>query len=147
VTGGLIQHAWVLRHDVICYSIAPCIVADSVMRERRSGREAYNAALQVEQLVLRILDVITTTHPEVANELTEYTNQMLRCLRRSNHCIGTQKGCAESVQAAVWMVEMLIILNYLKDNNVERARIMAATELLERVEEALRMEGSLPRAS
>jgi hypothetical protein len=42
------------------------------------------------------------------------------------------------------MVEALIVLHDLKDNNVERVVVTAAAELLERVEDALREEGSLP---
>lgn len=116
------------------------------MPKHQSRREAYNAALRFEHLVCRILDGITASHPEEANELAEYTNQMLRCLRKSNGCIGTKEGQKESLQAAVWMVEALIILNDLKDNHVERALVTAAIELLECSEDALREEGSLPPA-
>jgi hypothetical protein len=109
-------------------------------------RPAYSAALQFERLVYRMLDSITATHPREAGELAEYTNQLLRCLRRSNDCVGTTKGQQQSVQAAVWMVEALIILEDLKDANLERALITAAFEVLERAEDALRAEGSLPPA-
>ncbi|MGQ0563243.1 MAG: hypothetical protein ACT443_15390 [Gemmatimonadota bacterium] len=108
------------------------------------SREAYKGALQFEHVALRILNGITATHPQQADELAEYTNQMLRCVRRSNHCVGTKKGQQESIQAAVWMVELLIVLNDLRDTDAERALITAAIEILERVEEALRAEGSLP---
>jgi hypothetical protein len=116
------------------------------MAERAHFRGAYNAALQFERLVCRILDDITALHPREADELAEYTNQMLRCLRRSNHCVGTRRGQQQSIQAAVWMVEALLVLEYLKDRNVERALITAAIEVLERTEDALRAEGSLPPA-
>ena len=109
-------------------------------------REAYNAALRFERLLLRLINDITPTHPEEAAELAEYSNQMMRGLRRSNNCIGTKKGQQQSIQAAVWMVEVLIILNYLGDNNVARSQVTAAVELLERIEEALRVECSLPPA-
>ena len=110
------------------------------------NREAYKSALQFEHIVFRILGRITATHPNEAHELAEYTNQMLRCLRRSNHCIGTNRGQHESIQAAVWMVEALIILSELRDYKVERALVTAAIELLERTEDHLRSEGSLPPA-
>lgn len=116
------------------------------MPKHQSRREAYNSALRFEHLVCRILDGITASHPQEANELAEYTNHMLRCLRNSNSCMGTKKGQKESLQAAVWMVETLIILNDLKDNRVERALVTAAIELLERIEDAMREEGSLPPA-
>lgn len=109
-------------------------------------REAYTVALQFERLVFRILDGITAEHPREAEELAEYTNQMLYCLRRSNRCIGTKKGVRNSIQAAVWMVEILIVMMSLKESKVERALIAAGIELLERIESALRAEGSLPPA-
>ncbi|MGQ0814099.1 MAG: hypothetical protein ACT4O1_06495 [Gemmatimonadota bacterium] len=115
------------------------------MSKSKHTRDAYNNALQFEHLVIRILDGITASHPQEANELAEYTNRMLRCLRHSNNCVGTKHGQQESIQAAVWMVEALIILNHLNDNGVERALITAAIEVLERIEDALRAEGSLPR--
>jgi hypothetical protein len=114
------------------------------MPKDQHDRAAYGTAKRFEHHVLRILDRITATHPQAANELAEYTNQMLKCLRRSNSCIGTKKGQHHSIQAGVWMVEALIVLHDLKDNNVERVVVTAAAELLERVEDALREEGSLP---
>jgi len=96
--------------------------------------------------VVRILDGITATHPREARELAEYMNQMLCCFRRSNNCVRTERGRQESVQAAVWMVEALIILIQLHDNGVERALVTASIEVLEHVESNLRVEGSLPPA-
>lgn len=116
------------------------------MPTHRNDRDAYKSALQFERIVLRLLDRVTATHPDQAYELAEYTNQMLRCLRRSNNCIGTKRGNYESIQAAVWMVEALIILKELDDNRVERALVTSAIELLERTEGHLRAEGSLPPA-
>lgn len=110
------------------------------------NRVAYTTALQFERLVLRILDGIRVSYPGEANELADYTNQMMRCFRRSNNCVGTKHGQHESVQAAVWMVEALIILNELHDNGIERALVTASIEVLERVESDLRVEGSLPPA-
>ena len=109
-------------------------------------RDAYKAALNFEHLVSLILDGIGGTHPREADELAEYTRHLLRCVRSSNHCVGTRKGQQRSVQAAVWMVEALIILHDLQDSNVQRALVTAAIEVLERVENALRGEGSLPPA-
>ena len=114
------------------------------MAKPAHSREAHNAALQFERLVCRILDRITATNRGEAEELAEYTNQLLRCLRRSNNVVGTKRGQQQSIQAAVWMVEVLIVLETLKDRNAERALITAAIEVLERIEAALRAEGSLP---
>ena len=114
-----------------------------VMLNRKDRREAYTRALQLEQIVSRIVDIITPTHPQEASELVAYTHEMLRCLRASNGCVGSKRGRRESIQAAVWMVEVMIILNGL-DACSGRALITAAIEVLERVEEALRAEGSLP---
>lgn len=116
------------------------------MRKPTRVRDAYNIALQFEHLVLLILDAVTTTHPREADELAEYTNQMLRCLRRSNKCVGTSKGREQSVQAAVWLVEALIILNDLQGSSAGCAEVTAAIEVMERIEDALRDEGSLPPA-
>ena len=116
------------------------------MSEPERDRIAYKIALQFERLVLRIVNAISATHPHQAGELEEYTNQMLRRLRRSNNCVGTEQGRQESVDAAVWMVEVLIVLNELRDNDVESALVTAAIEVLERVESELRVEGSLPPA-
>jgi hypothetical protein len=116
------------------------------MPAHNQNRDAYKSAVQFERIVFRILDGITATHPSEADELAEYTNQMLRCLRRSNNWVGTKRGNHESIQAAVWMVEALIILKGLDNNRVERALVTAGIELLERTEDALRAEGSLPPA-
>jgi hypothetical protein len=109
-------------------------------------RIAYHIALQFQQLAVRIVDEIRPTHRRLARELEEYTNEMLSCLRRSNNCVGTEQGRQESVQAAVWMVDALIVLTKLHDNHVERALVTASIEVLERVETELRVEGSLPPA-
>ena len=114
------------------------------MHKRKNHRAAYDLALQFEHLALRIVDAVQATHPEEADELTEYTNGMLSCFRRSNGCVATDHGRQESFQAAVWMVEAQITLNALNDADVESALITAASELLERMEYALRAEGSLP---
>lgn len=116
------------------------------MRQPPPARAAYTTALQFEQLLLRILDKTSVSDSYAAHELIEYTRRMLRSLRRSNNCVGTIKGNEESIQAAVWMVELLIILEDLKENVSARPLVNAAGELLERIEEALRVEGSLPPA-
>jgi hypothetical protein len=134
------------RICAFCYSDAPADPVSFGMHVHQPDREAYIEALRVGQLVMRILDAITATHPRDARELARYTNRMLKWLRRSNDCVGTRKGRDASLQAAVAMVEALILLNYLKDHGIEVARILAVSELLERVEDALRAEGSLPPA-
>jgi hypothetical protein len=100
-------------------------------------REAYAAALQFEHIAYQILEKITPLVPELADALSEYTRKMLRCMRR---------GPKEGLKAAVWMVEVLIVLDELRDAKIEPALITAATEILERIEEELREEGSLPPA-
>jgi hypothetical protein len=117
------------------------------MPPHESKRTAFNTALQFDRLVVRILDGIKRTHPLESSDLAEYTNEMMCCLRRSNNCVHTEQGRQESFQAAVWMVEALIILNDLHDNGVEYALVTAAIEVLERVESDLRIEGSLPSRS
>ena len=107
---------------------------------------AFSTALQFEHLALRVADHVYATHPQPADELAEYTNQMLRCFRRSTNCVDPKKAQQESIQAAVWMVEALIILEDLKDEAVERPLITAAIEMLERTEDAMRAEGLLPPA-
>jgi hypothetical protein len=116
------------------------------MRQPPPARPAYTTALQFEQIMFRILEITSNTHSYAADQLIEYTRQMLRSLRRSNNAIGTIKGNEESIQAAVWMVELLIVLEDLKENHQARPLVNAAGELLERIEEALRAEGSLPPA-
>lgn len=116
------------------------------MSNPKYDRAAYHAALQFEHLVFRILDRSTAKHLHAADELAQYTHQMLRCLRKSNTCVGTKRGQEESIQAAVWLVELLIVLNDLSDSGGDHALITAGMEILERIEEALRAEGSLPPA-
>jgi hypothetical protein len=116
------------------------------MENKAHSREAYDAALRFEHVALQITDRVRSAHREDAEEIAEYTNEMLRCLRLSNNRIKTKKGHDATIQAAVWMVEVLIILQRLGDEDVERPLVTTAIELLERVEDALRREGSLPPA-
>jgi hypothetical protein len=116
------------------------------MPEHERKRPAYYNALQFEHLVVRILDGIRIKRPRASRDLEEYTSEMLRCFRRSNNCPGTEQGRQESFRAAVWMVEVLIVLINLQNKGVERALITAAIEVAERIESDLRAEGALPPA-
>ena len=116
------------------------------MTKPKHAREAYTIALQCEHLIQQLVDKFIGPCPREAKALAAYTRRMMQSLRRSNDCVGTERGRQHSLQAMVWMVEALIMLNMFYEADAERVLVDAAREMMERVEEALREEGSLPPA-